>query len=161
MLSSKQILWLQVGVSMGAITEATGDTISKMLQGKLETNHNQATDAEYSGVAEVRSNFVLGKSSLKELEGVTPKLVEVVKLAIQITTQDFTVYDGIRTLKEQEKYVKAGTSKTMKSKHLDGLAVDLVPWVNGKPVWDWNKIYPIVYAMDEAATQLGVANKMR
>src|SRR3546814_9111613 len=48
----------------------------------------------------------------------------------------------------------------MKSKHLDGLAVDLVPWV-GKPVWEWDRIYPIAFAMDQAATALGLASKIR
>ena len=107
------------------------------------------------------SGFVLGKASLKELEGVKAELVSVVELAIQLTTQDFTVFDGIRTLKEQQQHVASGTSQTMKSKHLDGLAVDLVPWVNGKPVWDWTKIYAIAFAMDQAATQLGCADKIR
>src|SRR3546814_10917995 len=48
----------------------------------------------------------------------------------------------------------------MKSKHLDGLAVDLVPW-GGKPVWEWDRIYPIAFAMDQAATELGLASKIR
>ena len=104
------------------------------------------------------SGFKLGAASLKELEGVDSLLVSVVKLAITITEQDFTVYDGIRTVKEQMTHVKNGTSKTMQSKHLDGLAVDLVPWVNGKPVWDWKRIYPIAFAMDRAATLLGFAD---
>jgi peptidoglycan L-alanyl-D-glutamate endopeptidase CwlK len=68
------------------------------------------------------------------------------------------VYDGIRTYKEQEQHVKNGTSQTMESKHLEGRAVDLVPWVESGPVWDWEKIYPIAAAMDKAATELGIAN---
>src|SRR3546814_15285791 len=63
-------------------------------------------------------------------------------------------------VKEQQQHVANGTSQTMKSKHLDGLAVDLVPWV-GKPVWEWDRIYPIAFAMDQAATELGLASKIR
>lgn len=108
-----------------------------------------------------RKVYVLGAGSLKELAGVDSRLVAVTKLAISISTQDFCVYDGIRTVKEQAAHVKAGTSQTMESKHLDGLAVDLVPWVNGGPKWDWDLIYPIALAVDEAATKLGVANLIR
>src|SRR3546814_14925934 len=60
----------------------------------------------------------------------------------------------------QQQHVANGTSQTMKSKHLDGLAVDLVPWV-GQPVWEWDRIYPIAFAMDQAATELGLASKFR
>ena len=105
--------------------------------------------------------YQLGKASLKELEGVDHRLVTVVKRAIQLTTQDFCVYDGIRTVKEQQEYMRRGVTRTMRSKHLEGKAVDLVPWVNGKPVWDWDRIYPIVKAMDQAATEFGYANHIR
>lgn len=124
-----------------------------------------ATDKAFSinavGNLRITDKFKLGAASLKELEGVHQGLVDVVKLAIRITTQDFTVYDGIRTVKEQANHVKNGTSKTMKSKHLEGLAVDLVPWINGRPVWDWTGCYKIAHAMDCAATHLGYADKIR
>ena len=142
------------------ITSAEYEAVRSLLM--QEAVVNKAAAIEYSGYADLKSNgFVLGKSSLKELEGVKAELVAVVKLAIQVTTQDFTVFDGIRTLKEQQQHVANGTSQTMKSKHLDGLAVDLVPWVNGKPAWDWDRIYPIVFAVDCAATKLGFADKIR
>lgn len=106
--------------------------------------------------------FVLGARSLANLEGVHPDLVAVVKRAIEITTQDFTVFDGLRTVAEQEQMVKSGASQTMNSKHLRqpdgyGHAVDLVPWINGKPRWEWPAIYPIAEAMQTAANELGVA----
>src|SRR3546814_5994532 len=113
-----------------------------------------------SGIATLQPTFILSKASLKELEGVKPELVATVKRAIEITIQDFTVFDGIRSVKEQQQHVANGTSQTMKSKNLDGLAVDLVPWV-GKPVWEWDRIYPIAFAMDQAATELGLASKIR
>src|SRR3546814_15211784 len=101
-----------------------------------------------SGIATLQPTFILSKASLKELEGVKPELVATVKRAIEITIQDFTVFDGIRSVKEQQQHVANGTSQTMKSKHLDGLAVDLVPWV-GKPVWEWDRIYPIAFALED------------
>lgn len=106
------------------------------------------------------SNFVFGTASERELVGVEPQLVLVARRALIRSTQDFCVFDGIRSYKEQQQHVANGTSKTMKSKHLEGLAVDLVPWINGKPTWDWEGCYLIALAMDQAATELGTANRI-
>ena len=111
-------------------------------------------------VVQQDSGFKFGGSSEKELVGVNADLVRVTRLALRYSLQDFTVYDGIRTIKEQQAHVKNGTSKTMQSKHLDGLAVDLVPWINGAPVWDWDGCYKIACAMDKAATELGLAHRI-
>lgn len=46
--------------------------------------------------------FKLGKRSLQELEGVHTDLVVVIKRAIEISVQDFSVHDCIRTLAEQK-----------------------------------------------------------
>lgn len=103
--------------------------------------------------------YGLGARSLAELEGVHPKLVEVVKYAIKITTQDFSVHDGLRTVAEQKEYVRRGVSKTLYSKHMkqaDGLghAVDLVPWINGQLRWEWKPIFVIASAVRKAAEEL-------
>lgn len=105
--------------------------------------------------------YVLGRASLAELDGVHPTLVAVVKRAIQMTAQDFSVHDGLRTEAEQREYVRRGVSKTMESKHrrqADGFghAVDLVPYVNGKLRWEWPLIYPIAAAMRLASQELAV-----
>lgn len=105
--------------------------------------------------------YVLGAKSLSRLEGVHPDLVKVVKRAIELTDQDFTVQEGLRTLATQKDYVRRGVSKTLNSKHLKqpsgfGHAVDLVPWINGQPRWEWPPIYKIARAMDDAAQALGV-----
>lgn len=100
--------------------------------------------------------FKLGKRSREELDGVHPDLVKVVKRAIQITTQDFAVNDGIRSTAEQRKYVKLGYSRTMKSRHLIGEAVDLAPYMDGKVVFEWAAIWPIAAAMGKASKELGV-----
>lgn len=113
------------------------------------------------GFSVVDSGFVFGKTSEKELVGVNPNLVRVVRLALAHSTQDFMVFDGIRSIEEQRQHVKNGTSKTMQSKHLEGLAVDLVPWIGGKPTWDWDGCYKIALAMDLAATQLNCADRIR
>lgn len=109
--------------------------------------------------------FVLGASSQAKLDGVIPYLAATVRLAITLTTQDFTVYEGLRSPAQQKINVAKGVSKTLDSKHIrqsDGFghAVDLVPWMDGHPVWDWNGCYVIAMAMDRAATQLGFAHSI-
>lgn len=100
--------------------------------------------------------YALGHASRRELVGVHADLVRVVETAISLTRCDFTVHDGIRTVEEQRRYVAAGVSKTMRSKHLLGFAVDLVPWIDGKPRWWWPQIYEIAAAMHRAACALDV-----
>lgn len=105
--------------------------------------------------------FKLGKRSEERLVGVDARLVAVVRRAIELSTVDFTVLEGVRTLgRQKELYAQGRTAPgkvvtwTMKSKHIDGLAVDLVPF----PV-DWNdseKFMAIARAMFAAASELGV-----
>lgn len=105
--------------------------------------------------------FTLGTRSRAELNGVDPRMVAVVERAIEITGQDFTVHDGLRTEEEQRRYVASGASQTMNSMHRRqvngyGHAVDLVPWINGKLRWEWQPIYVIAAAMKQAAREKGV-----
>lgn len=107
------------------------------------------------------SGFKFSKRSKRELKGVHPDLVRVTTLALDLTKQDFLVVDGIRTIEEQRRHVRNGASRTMKSKHLKqadgwGHAVDLVPWIEGKPIWQPKPLYVIADAMRKAATELHV-----
>ena len=98
-------------------------------------------------------SYTLGKRSLQNLSGVHPDLVAVVKRAIEITEQDFSVIEGIRNINRQRELVKTGKSTTMNSRHLTGHAVDLAPW----PIsWDWEYFYPIADAMKAAAEELDI-----
>jgi peptidoglycan LD-endopeptidase CwlK len=107
-------------------------------------------------------SFTLSPRSLQRLEGVHPKLVNVVKAAIAISKVDFTVIEGVRSLEKQREYFLAGKSRTMKSKHLTGHAVDLAPIVDidgdGRAELTWQEIHflPINDAMVQAATNLGI-----
>lgn len=102
------------------------------------------------------SAFKLGKRSRKELEGVHSDLVAVVERAIELTVQDFAIHDGIRTLDEQKRLVERGASTTLKSRHITGHAVDLVPYINGKLRWEWEPIYVIAEAVRFAAIEQGI-----
>jgi peptidoglycan L-alanyl-D-glutamate endopeptidase CwlK len=63
--------------------------------------------------------------------------VRVVKKAAAISDLDFTVLEGLRTLDRQRKLLAEGASRTLKSRHLTGHAVDLAPLIDGKVSWDW------------------------
>lgn len=102
------------------------------------------------------TEFALGPASLKELQGVHPDLVGVVNRAVELSNQEFAVHDGIRTLEEQKQLVERGVSKTLKSRHISGHAVDLVPLINGKLRWEWEPIYVIAEAVRNAARTAGI-----
>ena len=105
--------------------------------------------------------FQLGPRSKMRLNGVHPDLVKVVERAIQITTVDFTVLEGVRDPLRQMKLVEAGASQTMNSRHIPGAdgygkAVDLGAWVDDQVDWSWPLYHKIADAMKEAAKQFGV-----
>ena len=99
--------------------------------------------------------YKLGNRSLSKLEGVDERLVTVVKYAIGVTKQDFSVICGLRTIEEQRVLVAKGASQTLKSKHIDGNAVDLMAYVDGGR-WELNLYDEIADAMKEAAEASGL-----
>lgn len=105
------------------------------------------------------SGFRLSGRSRRNLEGVHPALKAVVERAIGLSARDFTVFEGLRTPQRQKLLVQAGASKTLRSRHLKqadgfGHAVDLVPWIDGGPRWEWAPIWFIASAMRAAAVEL-------
>lgn len=105
--------------------------------------------------------YALGSGSRAKLSGVHPDLARVVIRAIELSAQDFTVTEGLRSPERQKELVAQGKSKTLASKHLaqsDGLAhaVDLVPYIGGRTVWDMAGCERIAEAMRQAAQELGV-----
>jgi peptidoglycan L-alanyl-D-glutamate endopeptidase CwlK len=109
--------------------------------------------------------FNLGPKSRLKLNGVHKDLVAVVEKAITISSKDFTVIEGLRSIDRQKQLYAAGKSKTLNSRHITGHAVDLAPWpTNGDfdsdgilNIADWDEYYPIADAMKEAAQDLGVS----
>lgn len=128
--------------------------------------------------------YRFSQRSLTSLAGVHPDLVKVAHRAIQITSQDFIVTEGVRTKERMwETWGQGRTVATLASKGVPakyaqpnkpkvtwlanplgsnhramadgyGHAIDVVPY----PV-DWNdakKFHAIAKAMKQAATELGV-----
>lgn len=101
------------------------------------------------------SQFQLSRRSLDRLQGVDERMVAVVKYAITATKTDFGVIQGMRTIEQQKELVAKGASQTMKSKHLDGLAVDLMAYINGRGSWELNLYDDLADAMKEGANAVG------
>ena len=109
--------------------------------------------------------FNLGPKSRLKLNGVHKDLVAVVEKAITLSSKDFTIIEGLRSIERQKQLYAAGKSKTLNSRHITGHAVDLAPWpINGDfdsdgilNIADWDEYYPIADAMKEAAQDLGVS----
>ena len=101
--------------------------------------------------------YKLSKRSLARMDGVDERMVRVVKTAISLTSVDFGVIQGLRTIQEQRELVAKGASQTMKSKHIDGLAVDLMAYVGSRGSWELSLYDNIADAMKLAAIEEGVA----
>jgi len=112
-------------------------------------------------------SYSLSQRSISNLRGVHPDLVAVVERAIEITTQDFIVIEGVRTQERQDELWAQGRTKPGQivtwtkdasshgiGKDGYGHAVDVCPF----PV-DWNdlkKFDAIADAMFDAAAEIGV-----
>jgi peptidoglycan L-alanyl-D-glutamate endopeptidase CwlK len=100
--------------------------------------------------------YKLGVTSRARLREVHPDLVKVVERAIELTPLDFTITEGRRTLARQKQLLAAGASRTLKSRHLTGHAIDFAVLVGGKVRWDW-PLYPqVADAFKKAAKELNI-----
>ena len=100
--------------------------------------------------------YELSQRSLDRLDGVDERLVRVVCDAIKLTAVDFGVSEGLRTEERQKELVAKGASKTMKSKHLEGKAVDLVGYIGSQVSWEVTTYDDIADAVKMAAKAEGV-----
>jgi peptidoglycan LD-endopeptidase CwlK len=95
--------------------------------------------------------FKLSQRSLDNLKGVDKRLQKAVHHAIAETKVDFGVICGLRTIEEQRELVAKGASQTLKSKHLDGEAVDLMAYIGSRGSWELNLYDDIADAMRKGA----------
>ena len=100
--------------------------------------------------------FRFSSRSLRNLEGVHPDLVAVAYRALEITEIDFLVTEGLRTREKQLELVRAGASRTTRSRHLTGHAIDIAAWVAGGVRWDWPLYEELSRAFKQAAAELKV-----
>lgn len=87
----------------------------------------------------------------QRLQGVHPDLVRVVRAAVGNSDVDFIVTEGLRTLARQKELLAKGASRTLKSRHLTGHAVDLAVVIGGEVRWDWPLYTKLANSMRLAA----------
>ena len=103
------------------------------------------------------SQFKWSKRSLGKLAGIHPDLRKVMDRALELVPIDIMVLEGLRTIERQRELVRRKASKTMRSRHLTGHAVDIAPLdSNGKVSWDWPLYHQIAPAIKQAAVEVGV-----
>lgn len=102
------------------------------------------------------SAYAFGPRSEERLQGVHPDLVKIVRRALQLSPVDFSVSEGLRSLSRQRELFNAGKSRTMRSRHITGHAVDLYPVSKAGADWVRADFEQVVAAMKRAAADLGL-----
>lgn len=103
--------------------------------------------------------FRFSARSEAALRGIHPDLASVVRRALALSPVDFAVIEGRRTATRQRQLYDAGASRTLRSKHLTGRAVDLAPFIGGQIRWDWPPFRKIADAMKAASRELDIPIK--
>ena len=120
--------------------------------------------------------YKFSQRSIDNMRGIHPKLIGVLFLALNKSSIDFTVTDGLRTTTQQQALYAQGRTKPgaivtnadgvkSKSNHQEksdgfGHAIDLYPYYNGMVQLNDNaSLKKIAVTISEAAMQLGVAIK--
>jgi peptidoglycan L-alanyl-D-glutamate endopeptidase CwlK len=102
------------------------------------------------------SSFQFGQHSESHLQGVHPDLVNVTRRALALSTVDFGITEGLRTVAREAQMVAEGHSETMHSRHLTGHAVDVVAYVAGQVSWTWAEYVQISQAFKQASAELSI-----
>ncbi|MDM4987699.1 phage tail protein [Escherichia coli] len=137
-------VWLEVFSTLAVLR--AGDTRTRKCHKNLSI-----VEVNMSG------KFRFSRRSEKNLEGVKPQLVAVVRQALELTEVDFGITEGLCTKERQKQLVAEGKSQTMNSRHLTGDAVDVVAWAGSQVSWDWPQAEKIAQAFKQSAAELGTA----
>ena len=101
--------------------------------------------------------FSAGKRTTRNLIGVHPQLVEMVHAVFRRTSIDFCMINdgGVRSQKTADANALSGVGVS-NSRHLTGHAVDLVPYIDGRPKWDRAACIEISKVVFEVCDELGI-----
>jgi len=103
----------------------------------------------------------LNATSIARMRGVDANLIALAKKAREISPIPFEITEGLRTMERQRYLVKTGKSRTLKSYHLRGKAIDFVAMPSGKVSWDLKDYKTIVEkAFKPAAKALGLTDRI-
>lgn len=99
--------------------------------------------------------MTLAPRSEIKLQGVHPDLIKVVRKADEMGGR-FHITCGLRTIEEQKALVAAGKSRTMKSRHLTGHAVDFVALTDDGITYDESDMTAVARKFKAAAADIGI-----
>lgn len=106
--------------------------------------------------------FRFSKRSERNLEGVHPELVRLVRATLEVSPIDFGITEGVRSVERQRALIKAGASWTPNSRHITGHAVDIACWLDvdgdGRPElrWDYGLYEQVAKAFKKQSILLGI-----
>ena len=99
-------------------------------------------------------NWKFGKRSEEKLATVHRELSSVARKALELSPVDFGVTEGLRSQEKQAELFAIGATKTLKSKHLTGRAIDIACFVDGKITWELEYYQIVANAFDLARKEL-------
>ena len=101
--------------------------------------------------------FSFNQKSLQFLNTVDKKLDIVANEVIKVSKVDFAITSALRTQQEQQKLFARGKSWNLKSKHLEGKAIDICPYINGQLDYEaTHDLFYIIGLFDCKAKELGI-----
>ena len=100
--------------------------------------------------------YKFGERSLKNLTGVHPDLVKLMKTAVASSPLDFAVIEGVRTKERQQELYNQGKSLTLLSRHITGHAIDLMVYVEGKGTWELKYYTQVTNHIKQKAKELDI-----
>lgn len=101
-------------------------------------------------------DYKFSKRSENNLVGVNADLVKIVRLALELSSVDFGITEGVRSKERQKQLLAEGKSQTMNSRHLTGHAVDVVAYLGSQISWEWKYYEQIATAFKRAAAELNI-----
>ncbi|ENC2022855.1 M15 family metallopeptidase [Escherichia albertii] len=100
--------------------------------------------------------FKFSARSEKNLVGVHPELVKVMRRALELSTVDFGITEGLRMVERQKQLVAEGKSQTMNSRHLTGHAVDVFAYPTPAGSWEWTYYQQIANVVKQVSRELHI-----
>jgi peptidoglycan L-alanyl-D-glutamate endopeptidase CwlK len=100
--------------------------------------------------------YKFSQRSLDRMKGVHGDLVKVMLEAIKESPYDFGITEGVRTPQRQQELYAAGKSRTLNSRHLKGLAVDIAIFVDGKLTWEFKYYEEVAKHVLKVCAEMGI-----
>ncbi len=90
------------------------------------------------------------------LLGVHPRLAELADKVLNASPLDIMIIEGLRTRARQAELVKNGASRTRRSYHIIGRAIDFVPLIDGEVTWHWPHFKRVGPVWEREAEAMGI-----